>query len=414
MPEHQLVVEDINDVSVSLPRQPELIVQPPTLRSRLRETLDRKFSRCLLVASLAMGAVATMEVAEAPSAAASVPHSVYRTGPDGLWLHAGPGIQTARITLMPDGAKFDATCWNISDDVNGDPAWLHGTYQSPEGPIEGDAADYYVDTVWNTTDDLVAQGIPGCGSESAPNLGNSTDNPQQARHLPCTPFLLIGARGSGEPYENDNNDAGSSGFSTTLGPISDALTFYYGRDRITSYGLPYPAAGLEPLSQLAQVFAGPYADSVRRGEELLVQLLNNQTNACPDQEFFLAGYSQGAEVIGNVLSRTDPTISARILGAVLFGDPQFNPTSEVDRGTFNHDYGGGIIAQRPEYPADMIDKIRSYCSSWDGICNVTPANVAALKLPSSPHSHYMDTEVGNGTMFLESKAPYDMSGRYYG
>jgi hypothetical protein len=84
---------------------------------------------------------------------------VYRTDGDGLWSHTAPALGSDLIALMPEGAQFDVDCWTTGDDVLGDPIWLYG---SSEGH-SGYAGDYYIDTEWNTTQDLTDQGIPPCG-----------------------------------------------------------------------------------------------------------------------------------------------------------------------------------------------------------------------------------------------------------
>jgi hypothetical protein len=187
-----------------VPIETEPIIEPTPMRSRLREALGSKVSRALLAASLLVGTVATIEVAEAPPAAASEVHHVYRTGPDGLWLHNSAGLQTEHVALMPDGSEFDPDCWKVSDAVGGNPVWLHGIYQSPNGPVEGDAADYYVDTSWNTTDDLTNQGISECGTgvssseDSSPSSTQEPSTDDQRNYWPA--FSTVETSADGDHY----------------------------------------------------------------------------------------------------------------------------------------------------------------------------------------------------------------------
>lgn len=80
---------------------------------------------------------------------------------------------------MPEGAQFDVDCFVPGGDVvNGNAVWLEGTYNGQHGA----AADYYIDTHWNTTQDLINQGIEHCGTEAAPQSqpeqpGQSYDDP---------------------------------------------------------------------------------------------------------------------------------------------------------------------------------------------------------------------------------------------
>ncbi len=190
-------------------------------------------------------------------------------------LHYGPGLQTEVIALMPEGSEFDVACWNTSDDVEGNPIWLHGIYQSPNGPVEGDATDYYVDTHWNTTADLTAQGIPECGSEAAPNLSSdTTENPQQAETVaPFVSFDRNAARNWARAHARDTPpNAGSctwfvsqalaaGGFPQTdvwnTGFVGiNRAGFRYGTDAawktsdLMAYMGSLPYVDIEPLGQL--------------------------------------------------------------------------------------------------------------------------------------------------------------------
>jgi hypothetical protein len=63
---------------------------------------------------------------------------------------------------MPEGARFNVDCWKNGEAVNGNPIWLYGNYNG----TPGDVTDYYIDTRWNTLEDLTNQGIPQCGTAS--------------------------------------------------------------------------------------------------------------------------------------------------------------------------------------------------------------------------------------------------------
>lgn len=114
-----------------------------------------------------------------PVAESAVPHAVYRTGGEGLWLHDGPGLEAPLMGTMPDGMQFNVDCFVLDDPVNGNPVWLEGT--SADGR-HGSASDYYIDTHWDTTQDLVNQGIEQCGTQEQP-----APAPAQPEHQPRQP-----------------------------------------------------------------------------------------------------------------------------------------------------------------------------------------------------------------------------------
>jgi cutinase len=62
-----------------------------------------------------------------------------------------------------------------------------------------------------------------------------------------------------------------------------------------------------------------------------------------------AGYSQGAAVMVNAVSKLDPSIQERVAGVVLYGN------------TRNKQEGGKI----PDFPAE---KAKTYCNASDGVC----------------------------------------------
>jgi hypothetical protein len=130
----------------------------------LRDNLPRYAGRVAMAGALVVGGsiVAVHESADA-APAGTVQHQVYRTDGDGLILHTEPGLQTPHLTVMPDGATFAVDCFVSSDVVSGNAIWLEGSYNG----IHGAAADYYIDTHWNTTQDLVTQGIEQCGAADA-------------------------------------------------------------------------------------------------------------------------------------------------------------------------------------------------------------------------------------------------------
>ena len=65
---------------------------------------------------------------------------------------------------MPEGSQFNVDCFVTGgDNVNGNRLWLQGNYNGTPGAV----TDYYISTKWNTTQDLVNQGIEECGTQPA-------------------------------------------------------------------------------------------------------------------------------------------------------------------------------------------------------------------------------------------------------
>jgi Cutinase len=360
------------------------------------------------------GALGVMEGTTAKTAKAAAMSGVAHHIINSPWyLHPGnptdtPSISSPVSDLMLTGTEFDVQCaatgsairadGNLATDGNGDTAWEYGT-DTASGNA-GFVSDQGLDTQVTQGQEIAqlnAQGIPECGS--SPTTSQSATIP-----LPCTSFLLIGVRGSGAPYTPDNNASGTSGFTATLSPIADSLSSYYGNTSITEYGLPYQAA---PALALIDGNNESYYQSEAQGEGTLENILIAQEAGCPNQQIFLAGYSQGAEVVGNVISN-DTSVDGSIVGVALYGDPRFNPSSQADQG--NYDPGlDGVFGSRPEFPSAIVSKVMSYCLHGDAICNWSLPSLPGFENGSSPHFHYTDTPyVGDGAGFLESRSPNDL------
>jgi Ig-like domain from next to BRCA1 gene/Cutinase len=213
--------------------------------------------------------------------------------------------------------------------------------------------------------------------------------------------LFIGVRGSGESVQGfglgDTNYSVERRLSTLLRPID-----------VVGEPVDYPAVDVltRVLASGAQGM-NVYRQSETAGEEQLVNSLYLWHHRCPDYLFALAGYSQGAHVVGNVMSKLakDPSsarVFERVVGASLFGDPIYNPADPVavsppDRTRVGvlASYLGGVSGPRPVYQPPLTGMIRSWCAAGDPVCSSYPPTAAAQLaacVPKSPCSHLRYTE----------------------
>jgi hypothetical protein len=152
-----------------------------------------------------------------------------------------------------------------------------------------------------------------------------------------------------------------------------------------------------------------YGWSVSDGKGALIGEMNNMAKTCPYTRVLLLGYSQGASVVGEVLTHNYNSLSAvaktNFDGAVLLGDPTYRPGEKIDAvgdGTSN----GAFFYDRTKYSLDKfralnaqrkaVLDIRSYCKPADMWCqsDFTP-NGATV------HSSYGDpTTVSKEISFL--------------
>lgn len=167
---------------------------------------------------------------------------------------------------------------------------------------------------------------------------------------------VITARGTWEPQDN------SYLLSQVVTRVEDQLG-----DEMSTYDVQYPAQPNFPSSSPVGV-----TDTVNR--------LNAQAADCPDQQFILLGYSQGALVVGDAL--VDPGLRAhggdgvvsddaasRVAAIGMFGSMRFTDGESYNAGT--HENGSGRESQLPRTPgelADYEDIIIDYCYTNDWVC----------------------------------------------
>lgn len=229
----------------------------------------------------------------------------------------------------------------------------------------------------------------------------------------CPAVKLIGLAGSGENYGPGTgrdhrvslgrpvqafSDALESRVETTFGPGS------YGPDVAIDYpaaavGLSFDLDGAIKLTNDlgAAMHSGDYQSSVNRGVAALIQQIQlaapQVSGACKGKtRIVLAGYSQGAQVIGDVLSnwRTNfPRQSKKLISnVVLFGDPEFNAnaSSVSEKATFDSSKSGILGARSPGALSGF--RTTSFCRAADPVCQ------GAEYLPNfgEPHFHYQEFE----------------------
>jgi cutinase len=177
----------------------------------------------------------------------------------------------------------------------------------------------------------------------------------------CAKVRVIGVRGSGED-PNSDREMGELPYA-----LAQALTQRLPGVRVTGEGLDYPAVGIVPGS--ANFNPVGYGDSVSRGVRALPALMRKRHGDCPKERWVLAAYSQGAQVLGDVLAKRPPG-SRQVVAVVLWADPKFSPKSPSDRGGAK---GWGILngplrhnAERP--PRSWTSRTESWCNPVDIVC----------------------------------------------
>lgn len=187
----------------------------------------------------------------------------------------------------------------------------------------------------------------------------------------CAPAYFLGARGSGE-----------SGSKSVFRGMGKALSSQYDQLRI-GLGLPdesvlaplavpspqYPAVKVKDWSAV-NLIIGKYADSVNNGADKALDQIDDLSRCKVKPKIILAGYSQGASVMRVVIQEIPSAQRSMIVGAIMLGDPGFDPNEDFNLGTYDSGHYGGLIGWAGNWPAWIKSKLYSVCVYADNVCNL--------------------------------------------
>jgi Cutinase len=208
----------------------------------------------------------------------------------------------------------------------------------------------------------------------------------------CPKYLLVDSRGSGEKkgifsppgeefdvaFEGALGLYGQHAIDVEENPYSAVGVFGWNPDEIDN--------GIEAFITKGQI--GVYHNSVHEGEIDLNHIVHAEVSGrCGGQtQIVLLGYSQGAEVAGDVFQGLAPKEAKRVAAVVLFGDPLYNHRDkDADQAQRSLD---GSLGTRPQFAASESTEVLSYCNEKDPICQwrLPLPTLAAKRL--SEHKKY--------------------------
>jgi hypothetical protein len=330
------------------------------------------------------------------------------TPPIALGLTGPASLTAAGSSYSPNPFSVVAT---VSDDgtalVNGAtislslPAGLHTSDPTTVSLGTLNPGDPEQLITWHVTADPQASAttLTYSVTASGSNTGSKTLSRQIAvpALVPasCPTLQFFGVRGSGE----------QAAFGLTVGNLAAKLAYNVSQMGITMRPTPIEYQAVPVLYDGPFWYSTTYQNSELEGEAALQTALLTFWNHCSKTYVVLAGYSQGAHVVGNVVEQMSrsPADLKRIAAVVLFGDPKFNPkTASLDCCSKYYPYSKDIgIYSRAKRLATGILELRSlpskvtaksYCTSGDPICNATYSNtVGCLTFPDlCPHIKYVE------------------------
>ncbi|TCJ95583.1 cutinase family protein [Nocardia alba] len=188
-------------------------------------------------------------------------------------------------------------------------------------------------------------------------VGVARADAPDTRH--CTPYTAIFAPGTWEttPDADPRVPVGM------LGPVGDGLQRQFGRD-LTALYVPYAASAFDQ--------GLTYAESLDTLESRLRHMLRG---LCSSTRVVLAGYSQGADGIGDLataIGNGDGPIGAdRVVAVGLVSDPHRDPNTALSLG--NSQPGRGIAGTRSRDFGALTERVRTLCADGDLYCSLDAA-----------------------------------------
>ncbi|KAL5119922.1 hypothetical protein ACEQ8H_002284 [Pleosporales sp. CAS-2024a] len=195
---------------------------------------------------------------------------------------------------------------------------------------------------------------------AARQLRTSKNELEQGSSSSCPKVIFVFARGTTE-----QGNLGSLGI-----PLGNALETKYGASQVWVQGVGGPYVATVPGNLMSR---GSTPEAIAE----MVRLLNLANSKCPNAKVVAGGYSQGAALAAAAISDLKSTVSAQVVGAVLFGY------------TKNLQNNGKI----PNYPADNT---KIFCATGDLVCSGSLIITAA-------HLSYGPEASSAAPQFLESK-----------
>jgi pimeloyl-ACP methyl ester carboxylesterase len=139
-------------------------------------------------------------------------------------------------------------------------------------------------------------------------------------------------------------------------------------------GIDYAAVGVDFWGVAKELASGHwrYQSSKSGGARNLAAVIDQRTDACPDEHWVLLGYSQGAHVIEDAISTRTGALTQdqrdRLRAIVLIASPRFNPNETHNAGSYEHGREGFLGERRKGDLQELSTITLSICDAGDLVC----------------------------------------------
>lgn len=206
-----------------------------------------------------------------------------------------------------------------------------------------------------TAASVVAISAAGAGIPTFLSAGPAAASPG------CAANTLMVIPGTWETTSNANPDANPKGM---LSGVTDPLKAKFSAQQLNIKHVPYSASAFD------QGLA--YADSKATGVKQAAGMISQIAAECPSTKFHITGYSQGADVAGDVASMIGngqgPINKSRLGLTVLYADPGRGTQGEIEAGPKTP--GEGLAGPRKAGFGGA--QVISICAVGDRYCSTDP------------------------------------------
>ncbi|MDO4909005.1 MAG: cutinase family protein [Corynebacterium sp.] len=220
----------------------------------------------------------------------------------------------------------------------------------------------------------------------------------------CQALTAIMVPGTGESSFDDSPYSPPIYEEPTIGPMTHYLRDSLAGESVTIWQLPYPGTVLN------------YQASRQAAMNKLNAVLPQMLTQCPDARFIIVGFSQGADIAGdmamNIGNNAGPIPAEKLAGAALLSDPRRVPGVANDVAPAGQGRGVLIAFQpifaialelaishgvdkfivdilrdvqplgpRPQGFGQVSDRVFSICAANDPVCDVPVSGVDLLRFP---------------------------------
>ncbi|MBY6678299.1 cutinase family protein [Rhodococcus sp. BP-149] len=234
---------------------------------------------------------------------------------------------------------------------------------------------------------------PGPGEPQVPGAEPPTSQPAS-----CPDVFVLSVPGTWESNAADDPYAPTANPISLMLNVTQPLQQQFGPERAEVYTVPYVAQFSNPIAFPPDGQAS-YNVSRSEGAAKANEILAQRSSECPLTSYVLAGFSQGAVIVGDLAASigagAGPVPAERVLGVTVIADGRRDGTSAQQIGPPVDGVGAEVALGGLDVPGitmtgarqggfgALADRTFSICAPGDLICAAPPEAMSLRNIPSS-------------------------------